>query len=180
MAAPVLPHHVTAYLERSGLAAEVTTVLPLTGDASDRRYFRLMRKTGPSRVLALHAEPFDAAVQPFCRVAALFAAMPLPIPAILDKAGDLAILLLEDLGDVTLQAHLGAAPAAEHNRLYREAVGLIEALQRRGAELASPEYPPYQVAFDVDKLLWELDFFTRHYLEAYRGAAVTAADREAL
>ena len=106
--------------------------------------------------------------------------MPLPIPAILDRAGDLGILLLEDLGDITLQAHLGAAPAAEHSRLYRYAVSLIEALQRRGAELASPAYPPYGVAFDVDKLLWELEFFTKHYVEAYRGATISAPDREAL
>jgi len=180
MSAPVLPDRVTAYLERSGLGAEATTVLPLTGDASDRRYFRVLRRDGPSRVLALHGEPFDADALPFCRVAQLLAAMPLPIPAILDRAGDLGILLLEDLGDITLQAHLGAAPAAEHSRLYRYAVSLIEALQRRGAELASPTYPPYGVAFDVDKLLWELDFFTKHYVAAYRGASITAPDREAL
>ena len=84
------------------------------------------------------------------------------------------ILLLEDLGDVTLQAHLGAAPAEEHSRLYRYAVSLIETLQRRGAELASPAYPPYGVAFDVEKLLWELEFFTKHYVEAYRGASISA------
>ena len=180
MPAPVLPERVTAYLERSGLGAEATTVLPLTGDASDRRYFRVLRRNGPSRVLALHVDPFDHDAQPFSRVAQLLAAMPLPIPAILDRAGDLGILLLEDLGDITLQAHLGAAPAAEHSRLYRYAVSLIEALQRRGAELASPAYPPYGVAFDVDKLLWELDFFTKHYVEAYRGASISAPDREAL
>ena len=48
---------------------------------------------------------------------------------------------LQDLGDVTLQAHLGAASPAEHKALYRQAVSLIETLQRRGAELASPDYP---------------------------------------
>ena len=180
MSAPELPERVTAYLERSGLGAEATTVLPLTGDASDRRYFRVLRRDGPSRVLALHAEAFDPDQLPFSRVAQLLAAMPLPIPSILDRAGDLGILLLEDLGDITLQAHLGAAPAAEHSRLYRYAVSLIESLQRRGAELASPAYPPYGVAFDVDKLLWELDFFTKHYVEAYRGASIAASDRDAL
>jgi aminoglycoside/choline kinase family phosphotransferase len=180
MSAPVLPDRVVAYLERSGLGKEATTVLPLTGDASDRRYFRVLRRNGPARVLALHVEAFDADALPFCRVAQLLAAMPLPIPAILDRAGDLGILLLEDLGDITLQAHLGAAPAAEHSRLYRYAVSLIEALQRRGAELASPDYPPYGVAFDVDKLLWELDFFTKHYVEAYRGVSISGSDRDAL
>ena len=178
--ATALPEKVTTYLERSGLASEVATVLPLTGDASDRKYFRLLRRSGPARVLALHVEPFEPLAQPFCRVAQLLEAMPLPIPEILDRAGDLGILLLEDLGDVTLQAHLGTAPHSEHNRLYRQAVRLIEALQRRGAELASPEYPAYGVAFDVDKLLWELEFFTKHYLETYRGGVIPAPAREAL
>src|SRR6185369_9782285 len=113
-------------------------------------------------------------------VAGLFGAMPLPVPGILDRAGDLGLLVLEDLGDVTLQAHLGAAPAAEHNRLYRQAVSFIEAMQRRGAELASPEYPPYGIAFDVEKLLWELEFFTKHYLEAYRGVTLADDQRTAL
>ena len=175
-----LPERVQTYLNRSGLIQQASAVLPLTGDASDRRYFRLLLRNAPSLVLALHVEPFDPDALPFVRVAQLLEAMPLPSPRILDRAGDLGVLLLEDLGDVTLQAHLGAAPAAEHSRLYRRAVALIEVLQRRGEELASPEFPPYEVAFDVDKLLWELDFFTKHYLEGYKGAVIEPAAREAL
>ena len=87
----------------------------------------------------------------------------------------------QDLGDVTLQAHLGAASPAEHAALYRQAVALIELLQRRGAELAiRRDYLPYGIAFDVEKLTWELDFFVRHFLEAYRGVALPAAERAAL
>ena len=62
------------------------------------------------------------------------------------------MLALEDLGDVTLQAHLGAAPAARHAALYRQAVAFIDMFQRRGRELATPEYLPYGIAFDVEKL----------------------------
>ena len=85
------------------------------------------------------------------------------------------MLALEDLGDVTLQAHLGAATPAEHAALYRQAVALIATLQRRGAELASPDYLPYGIAFDVEKLTWELDFFTKHFIEAYRGVVIAPA-----
>ena len=95
--------------------------------------------------------------------------MPVPIPELLGHADDLGVLALQDLGDVTLQAHLGAATPAEHAALYRQAVALIATLQRRGAELESPEYLPYSVAFDVEKLTWELDFFIKHFIEAYRG-----------
>jgi aminoglycoside/choline kinase family phosphotransferase len=169
-----------AYLDRSGLAARGARAVPLTGDASDRRYFRILVPEGPSTVLALHAGPLDFAVLPFVKVAELLERMPVPIPAILDHADDLGVLLQEDLGDVTLQAHVGAAPTGEHVALYREAVAIVEVLQRRGAELASAAYPPYGVAFDVEKLTWELDFFAKHFLRAYRGFELAAAPREAL
>jgi aminoglycoside/choline kinase family phosphotransferase len=106
--------------------------------------------------------------------------MPLPVPAIAGHSDALGIVALQDLGDVTLQAHVGAAPRAEHAALYREAVAMIESLQRRGAELVSDRYLPFGVAFDVEKLTWELSFFTRHFLEAYRGVALSDAERTAL
>jgi aminoglycoside/choline kinase family phosphotransferase len=89
-------------------------------------------------------------------------------------------LALDDLGDVTLQAHLGAASPSEHAALYRQAVSLIEQLQRRGAEQSSDDYLPYRVEFDVEKLTWELNFFVRHFMEAYRGVALSDAERAAL
>jgi aminoglycoside/choline kinase family phosphotransferase len=106
--------------------------------------------------------------------------VPLPVPDILGHSDELGILALQDLGDVTLQAHLGAAAASEHAALYRQAVAFIEQLQRRGAELQSDAFIPYRIAFDVEKLTWELDFFARHFIEGYRGAAFTPAERTAL
>ena len=171
---------IDGYLERSGLAGRSPRVVPLTGDASDRRYFRVLTPETPSIVLSLYASGFDYDTLPFVNVARLLSHMPVPIPALLGHAADLGVLAQEDLGDVTLQAHLGAAPATEHAALYRQAVGLIATLQRRGADLASPEYLPYGVAFDVEKLTWELDFFIRHFIEAYRGVVIPGADREQL
>jgi len=173
-----IPAAVTGYLERHQVGA--LRVVPLTGDASDRRYYRILPRDGESFVLAVHATPFDYATLPFVNTAALFAEMPVPVPHVLGHAADLGVLALSDLGDVTLQAHLGAGPPAEHNALYREAVSFIEIFQRRGRELTSPKYGPYAIAFDVEKLSWEMDFFIKHFLEAYRGAVFPPATREAL
>jgi len=177
--APVRDRVVT-YLDRSGLAARGARVVPLTGDASDRRYFRVLLPGETSIVLAVHAGPFTLDRLPFVNVARLLDRMPVPVPAILGAEGDLGVIALEDLGDVTLQAHLGVAPRGDHLALYRQAVGHVATLQRRGEELASPEYVPYGIAFDVEKLTWEMDFFLKHFLEAYRGAALTVAERAAL
>jgi aminoglycoside/choline kinase family phosphotransferase len=173
-----VPDTVHGYLSRRGQLD--ARVVALTGDASDRRYFRVIAAGQPPFVLAVHSTPFEYDGLPFVNTAGLFSAMPVPVPRILDHAGDLGILALEDLGDVTLQAHLGSAAPARHAALYREAIGFIDTIQRRGRELASPAYVPYGVAFDVDKLTWELEFFRKHYLEAYRGARLTAAEREML
>jgi N-acetylmuramate 1-kinase len=155
-------------------------VVPLTGDASDRKYFRVLLRNSPTQVLAVHPQAIEFERLPFANVSRLYSSMPVPVPRILGHSDPLGIIALEDLGDVTLQAHLGAASFVEHKALYREAVTLIETLQRRGAELASPDYIPYGIAFDVEKLTWELQFFTKHFLEGYRGAVLTPATREAL
>ena len=171
---------IDGYLQRSGLAERSPRVVPLTGDASDRRYFRLLIPDSPSIVLALNATPFEFEKLAFVNVARLLSQMPVPIPQVLGHAEDLGVLALQDLGDVTLQAHLGAATPAEHAALYRQSVALIATLQRRGAELESPEYLPYTVAFDIDKLTWEMDFFVKHFLEAYRGVVLSDDARAAL
>ena len=171
---------IQGYFERSGLAAAKPRVVPLTGDASDRRYFRILLGDAPSIVLALNSTPFDVRTLPFVNVATLMAKMPVPIPQVLGHADDLGVLALQDLGDVTLQAHLGAASPAEHAALYRQAVALIATLQKRGEQLASPDYLPYGISFDVEKLTWELEFFTKHFLEAYRGVTLADDQRTAL
>ena len=171
---------IDAYLASTTLNTRGAKVVPLTGDASDRRYFRVLLRDEPAQVLAVHPGPIDFAALPFVNVAKLLSEMPVPVPRIHGHSDQLGIIALQDLGDVTLQAHLGAASPSQHAALYRQAVSFIDTLQRRGAELASPAYIPYGIAFDVEKLTWELQFFTKHVLEAYRGARISPAAREAL
>ena len=176
----VLRERIDHYLRQSGLAGVNPRVVPLTGDASDRKYFRIIPAGGQPLVLALHAGPIDFATLPFANVGMLMQQIPLPVPDILGHSDELGILALQDLGDVTLQAHLGAATPSEHAALYRQAVALVEQLQRRGAELHSDAWLPYGIAFDVEQLTWELDFFAKHFVAGYRGVVLTPAERAAL
>jgi aminoglycoside/choline kinase family phosphotransferase len=173
-----LPAPVQVYLDRN--AVTDARVVALTGDASDRRYFRIIPRQSESFVLAVYASPFEFNTLPFVNTTQLFAAMPVPVPRILGHAEDAGVLALEDLGDVTLQAHLGSASPARHAALYREAVAYIDTIQRRGKDLDDPAYLPYRVRFDVEKLTWEMDFFIKHFLEAYKGVTLTAAERDAV
>ena len=83
---------ISGYLDRHRVQA--SRIVPLTGDASDRRYFRVLSKDGDPFVLAVHAAPFDYAALPFVNTAELFAAMPVPVPRILGHAADLGVLAL--------------------------------------------------------------------------------------
>jgi N-acetylmuramate 1-kinase len=170
---------VDRYVRDRGLSAGNIRVVPLTGDASDRKYFRIIPPDGPPVVLAVHAGPIEFSRLPFANVAELLRQMPLPAPAILGYSDELGVIALQDLGDVTLQAHLGASSPTEHAALYRQAVALIEVLQRRGADLESSQFLPYRVSFDVEKLSWELDFFVKHFLVGYRGIELSSAERSA-
>jgi aminoglycoside/choline kinase family phosphotransferase len=171
---------INAYLAQRGLLESGPRILPLTPDASDRRYFRLQFADRDSFVLAVYAGPIEFAKMPFMNVADLLGRMDIPSPAVLDHVDELGIVAQQDLGDVTLQAHLGAASITEHAALYREAVSLIHQLQQRGAEFASQPFVPYTLAFDVEKLTFELNFFAEHFLQGYKGARFTPAERGAL
>ena len=171
---------VDACLQRARLDDPQVRVVPLTGDASTRQYFRILRPDNPSIVLAVYDAPFAFSDLPFVNVCRLFTSIPLPVPAIAGHADDLGILILEDLGDVTLQAHLGVTQPTEHAALYKQAVEFVFRMQRRGAELESPEFVSYGIAFDRDKLMWEFNFFVKHFMEAYRGVTLPSAARAAL
>ena len=175
-----LRDRIDRYLRESAVAGREASVVPLTGDASDRKYFRVITRDGTSIVLALHAGPIQFATLSFANVVELLQQIPLPVPRILGHSDALGIVALQDLGDLTLQAHLGAASRAEHAALYRQAVAFIDLMQRRAAELKSDRFLPFSVSFDIEKLTWELEFFSKHFIEGYRGARVSETDRALL
>ena len=170
---------VSRYLEQTGRPASAQ-ILPLTPDASDRRYFRIALPEGSTVVLAVHIGPIDYASMPFADVADLLARMALPAPTVRRHDDALGVIELDDLGDVTLQAYLAGAAVSQHMALYEEAVSLIARLQQQGRVFASDRYVPYRLAFDVEKLTFELNFFVQHFLEGHRRVELSAVERAAL
>jgi N-acetylmuramate 1-kinase len=153
-------------------------VWPLSGDASTRRYYRVA-VDGELSVLSLNPEPFDADRLPFVVIRSLMAGWGLPVPEIRDMEGSLGILLLEDLGDLTLQEALKGAGPAKKKELYRQALDQLVVLQREAAR-APQRAVCFQVAFDFEKLSWELHFFWKHFLEGYRKCDLSVEDRASI
>jgi hypothetical protein len=163
---------------RFGKGAGGTSVVPLSGDASARRYYRVVRG-GETTVLALYPEPFEPDTLPFLMVRKLMAGWGLPVPRVLDVEGPLGVVVQEDLGDLTLQEALRGAGASRRTELYRQALDQLVVLQREAAR-ASQRAGCFQIAFDFEKLSWELHFFWKHFLEGYRKRDLSVEDRALL
>lgn len=148
---------------------------PLTGQASDRRFWRL-RGTDRSAVL------MDSAADPseFHRTTALsryLHAEGLGGPEVLAEDALRAAAVLEDLGDRSLGAALAAAPD-RWRELYGRALAWIADLQ--AATATAPALALDRV-LDRDALRWESQYFAERFLRQECGlpaAAVAALDPE--
>jgi aminoglycoside/choline kinase family phosphotransferase len=109
----------------------------------------------------------------------LFDSYALPVPATVDVDGARGLVLQEDLGDVTLQEALKQASPSQRDELYREAVDLAAQLQLRAAQGAQ-KAACFHIAFDIEKLSWELHYFLKHFVEGLREADLTVEDRAVL
>jgi aminoglycoside/choline kinase family phosphotransferase len=157
---------------------DTVRVAPLSGDASTRRYYRVV-DGGTSFVLALYPEPFVAEELSYLAVHGLLEGYGLPVPATVDVDAGRGIVLQEDLGDRTLQVVLEGAGEGERGELYREAVDEVAQLQMRAAQ-GPQKLDCFRVAFDIEKLSWELHYFLKHFLEGHRGGDLTVEDRATL
>ncbi len=169
---------VRAYLSERQPQLAGAEVIALSGDASTRRYFRV-RAGEKSYVLALYPEPFVPDELSYVNVRGLLESYGLPVPATVDVDGARGVVLQEDLGDVTLQEALKAASDAAKGELYREAVDLVAQLQLRAAQGAQ-KAACFHIAFDIEKLVWELHYFQKHFLEGFRKADPSVEDRAVL
>lgn len=171
---------VAIYLRRAKLTDIKVSTQELIGDASERRYVRVYLPDSSSQILSVYPEPIDPNTLPFLNVARLLQRMPLPIPNILGLESDLGIIILEDLGKVTLQRQLQHTTTEHREALYIEAIELIIRMQQRGNDLASNAYFPFELAFNFEKLMWELDFFTQNFLISHRGVNLSTSEQESL
>ena len=152
-------HAMTTFLGTAGWGD--ASAVPLAGDASFRRYWRLARN-GSSAVL-MDAPPPQEDIGPYVAVAALLRELGLSAPEVLAEDSDEGFLLLEDFGDDTYTRLL--ARGADEPALYTLAVDTLIALQRAAGPRGTPEIPPY----DMERLLGEAALLVDWYRPLDRG-----------
>jgi len=138
-AAPVLtpPASAPAFLERAGWGG--AEIVPLAGDASFRRYFRVLGKQGTA--VLMDAPPAHEDSRPFLAVADHLHRLGFAAPRILERDLETGLILLEDFGDARMREMLDADPARE-DAVYRQAIDLLRDLHRHPAGAL----PPYDMA----------------------------------
>ncbi|TMP22894.1 phosphotransferase [Pseudoalteromonas rubra] len=137
-------------------------VTALDGDASFRRYFRVIHKD--SRLILLDVAPEMGDVQAFVELNALFNKGAVRVPQIMAADCALGFVLLEDLGTVHLADRLGAQQDVPG---YYET--LIEMLPDIARLPLSPHMKPYDAAF-IDM---ELDIFSEWLLTRWLGYEIS-------
>lgn len=130
-------------------------IVPLAGDASFRRYFRVHR-AGQTAVL-MDAPPEHEDSLPFLKVARHLADIGFRAPRILAEDLGAGLILLEDFGDARMKEVVEADPAAE-NHVYAQAIDLL--IDLHGA--AAGDLPPY----DIDVYQREAGLFPEWYAPA--------------
>jgi aminoglycoside/choline kinase family phosphotransferase len=156
MAAPMIPPHAAPdFLAACGW--EGARIEPLAGDASFRRYFRILHKDGRRAVL-MDAPPPHEDPRPFVAVAEWLASIGLSAPELLARDLDQGLLLLGDFGDDRLRERLDV-DAAREEELYTVATDVLVHLHRHPPMAGLPVH-------GLDQWLDELSLFTEWYAPA--------------
>lgn len=163
----------------------------LGGDASTRVYHRVHSTQAPARsliIMELGPDPLrsdevtdGATVRelPFYELQRFLAGGAIPVPEVHAYLRDEGLLLLEDLGDLTLEAEVSDAGQEARWALYAQAVELLAEMQRY-ATTTGGDCVCFDRCFDYGLFRWELDHFREWLLEAQRGVVLAGAERHAL
>jgi N-acetylmuramate 1-kinase len=173
-----LEKRLNAFLTRNN---QPPVISQLTPDASTREYFRVR----------WHETPAIACVYPFndlCQgqfeacldVTGVFLNAGLPVARIFASDAAQGIIIHEDFGDVILREVLENSDDPARENYLNEAIRLIAEIQAVTPEAVAAGSIASRLAFDFEKLSWELDFFTTHYFTTLQKTPLPEADAKLL
>jgi len=144
------------FLEKH-LRNEDFKVYPLAGDASNRRYFRVIHNN-QSMVLMVW-EPFDPKNYPFLSVLNHFAKHKVHVPSVVAMDENLGLVLLEDLGDLTLERKFWESQNQEASMpFYQQAIDELIQIHFIASADKTADCTAFRIQFDVEKFLWEMKY----------------------
>jgi aminoglycoside/choline kinase family phosphotransferase len=172
---PKLTARTAAAVRRAvGARYRVTAV---AGDASTRRFYRARGRRG-SVILVIHPPPLED-LAPFRSSYRILKRIGAPVPPLIAGDDRSGVVIVEDLGNTTLQRHLRTATGRSsrvRSGLYRQACDLIILLQRRAQKVTRATDFAAKNALDRERFLSELDHFHRYFTLGLHGMRPGSAD----
>lgn len=137
-------------------------VFSLAGDASNRRYYRVVHDH-QSWVL-MRWEPYDPKNYPFLSVLEHFKKHQVHVPEVINQSPKEGLVLLEDLGDLTLERKFWES----QNQLaamdfYKMAIDEIVKIHFNCTS-DKTDCSAFKIKFDTEKFLWEMNYGREHLL----------------
>ncbi|HVP67515.1 MAG TPA: phosphotransferase [Anaeromyxobacteraceae bacterium] len=168
----------------AGGPPEALPVRRLAGHASMRSYWRVGEPPRSFVVMVLPDDrrPEEAtsggapSVDPFVDVQRYLRRIGVRVPAVQAFFEPEGLMVLEDLGDEMLETRLLAGAKAEP--LYEAAVDQLARMRAAAERAPDPSCVAFRRRFERDLYRWELDHFREWLLEAWKGAALSPAERE--
>jgi aminoglycoside/choline kinase family phosphotransferase len=159
---------------------------PLTPDASTRKYYRVASTAAPQEtlIISLYPAPFNPQDNSYLDITRLFMQSGLPVPEVIDVAGTEGVILQEDLGDDSLTGWLSEAQDkgdnSKANAMLSCAIELIARIQAATQLAYEINSVASHLAFDEDKLSWELNYFFDHFFESLHQLQFTKGEEQAI
>lgn len=162
---------------QTALKDEPYQIFPLAGDASNRRYYRLITDSGSTVLMAW--EPFtDTENFPFLSVHRLFKACSVQVPEVLFVEPSSGLFLLEDLGDLTLERKFWEAQDQSLSEpFYQLAIDELLKIHFH-TQQAKIHSTAFDVRFDEERLTWEMNYAKEHLLEKMLGLKLSPSQEQ--
>lgn len=163
-------------------------LIPLHSHASYRSYYRVRCHTGNSYVVmeippgqwSVSEEISNANLKsdelPFLNIARYLTSKGFPVPTIMGSKPEHGLLLLEDIGDTSLEQLLHQAAPQDWARYYQCAINLLVDMQNK-TNLKDQDCVAGRRCFDHRLLTWELEHFFEYGIERRLKQKITPADR---
>jgi aminoglycoside/choline kinase family phosphotransferase len=175
------PHDVIAH----ELGLQTLTIEFLAGDGSDRCYFRILSPEIENSVVLMQLSETDATKlrnngYDWISIAETLERSGVLVPRLIKKLPEAAALIIEDYGNIMFETAVFESQKTNSlttiDEMYAGAMDLIAKML-----LIQPRIGDHwsSRAFDVEKLLWEMKFFKKYFINMVCNLDLSAADEAA-
>ncbi len=158
-------------------------VLQMPGDASIRRYYRVLDTNNPGQhYVLMSADAFAAEEYSFLLVQNLLQKQGIPVPEVKACVETDGTILLSDLGDSTMLHCLEASmEESVEVAMFQKAIDLMLKIHRIKEKEDEPHgLKAFSTAFDEELLMWEVNFTIEYFLLNYLERKLPKKDLEGI